>query len=133
MAVVFRAHDIYLSDFGLSKGSLQARGLTGTGPFLGTLDYIAPEQIEGKPVDGRADEYALACAAFELLTGAPPFQRDEAMAVMYAQLSEQPPTLSSRRRDLGYAADAVFAKALAKAPADRFGSCREFSDARRAA
>ncbi len=114
-------------------GSLQASGLTGTGTFLGTLDYIAPEQIEGKPVDGRADEYALACAAFELLTGAPPFKRDEAMAVMYAQLSESAPALTSRRRDLPFAADPVFAKALAKAPADRYGSCRDFSDALRAA
>jgi len=128
-----RPDHIYLSDFGLSKGSLQASGLTGTGTFLGTLDYIAPEQIEGKPVDGRADEYALACAAFELLTGAPPFQRDEAMAVMYAQLSESAPALTSRRRDLPFAADPVFAKALAKAPADRYGSCRDFSDALRAA
>src|SRR6266851_3360727 len=128
-----RPDHIYLSDFGLSKGSLQTSGLTGTGTFLGTLDYIAPEQIEGKPVDGRADEYALACAAFELLTGAPPFQRDEAMAVMYAQLSESAPALTSRRRDLPFAADPVFAKALAKAPADRYGSCRDFSDALRAA
>jgi len=128
-----RPDHIYLSDFGLSKGSLQASGLTGTGTFLGTLDYIAPEQIEGKPVDGRADEYALACAAFELLTGAPPFKRDEAMAVMYAQLSESAPALTSRRRDLPFAADPVFAKALAKAPADRYGSCRDFSDALRAA
>jgi serine/threonine-protein kinase len=130
---VGRPDHVYLSDFGLSKASLQTSGLTGTGTFLGTLDYISPEQIEGKPVDGRADEYALACAAFELLTGVPPFQREEAMAVMYAQLSEQPPPLSSRRRDLGYAADAVFAKALAKAPADRYGTCREFSDALREA
>jgi DNA-binding beta-propeller fold protein YncE len=128
-----RPDHVYLSDFGLSKASLQTSGLTGTGTFLGTLDYISPEQIEGKPVDGRADEYALACAAFELLTGVPPFQREEAMAVMYAQLSEQPPPLSSRRRDLGYAADAVFAKALAKAPADRYGTCREFSEALREA
>src|SRR5690242_4738716 len=128
-----RPDHIYLSDFGLSKGSLQASGLTGTGTFLGTLDYIAPEQIEGKPVDGRADEYALACAAFELLTGAPPFQREEAMAVMYAQLSENPPPLSSKRPELGYAGDYVFARALAKAPADRYGSCREFSEALREA
>jgi DNA-binding beta-propeller fold protein YncE len=128
-----RPDHIYLSDFGLSKGSLQTSGLTGTGTFLGTLDYIAPEQIEGKPVDGRADEYALACAAFELLTGAPPFQRHEAMAVMYAQLSEPAPALTSRRGGLPFAADPVFAKALAKAPADRYGSCREFSEALRAA
>jgi DNA-binding beta-propeller fold protein YncE len=128
-----RPDHVYLSDFGLSKGSLQSSGLTGTGTFLGTLDYISPEQIEGKPVDGRADEYALACAAFELLTGAPPFQRDEAMAVMYAQLSEPPPALSSRRRGLPLAVDEVFKKALAKGPADRYGSCREFAEALRLA
>jgi DNA-binding beta-propeller fold protein YncE len=126
-----RRDHIYLSDFGLSKGSLQTSGLTGTGTFLGTLDYISPEQIEGKPVDGRADEYALACAAFELLTGAPPFQRDEAMAVMYAQLSEPPPAVTSRRGDLSIAANDVFFRALAKAPADRYPSCREFADALR--
>src|SRR5262249_25192765 len=63
---VGRRDHIYLSDFGLSKGSLQTSGLTGTGTFLGTLDYISPEQIEGNPVDGRADEYALACAALRL-------------------------------------------------------------------
>ena len=126
-----RPDHVYLSDFGLSKGSLQASGLTGTGTFLGTLDYISPEQIEGKPVDGRADEYALACAAFELLSGAPPFQREEAMAVMYAQLSEQPPPVTSRRSDLPLAVNDVFFKALAKAPADRYPSCREFAAALR--
>ncbi len=63
----------------------------GEGDVLGTLDYISPEQIEGKLVDGRADQYALACAAFEILTGVPPFKREEATAVMYAQLSEAPP------------------------------------------
>jgi serine/threonine-protein kinase len=126
-----RPDHVYLSDFGLSKGSLQTSGLTGTGTFLGTLDYISPEQIEGKPVDGRADEYALACAAFELLSGSPPFQRDEAMAVMYAQLSEPPPPVTRRRRDLPLAVNDVFFKALAKAPADRYASCREFAAALR--
>ena len=82
---------VYLSDFGLSKLAVPGQRLTATGQFLGTLDYVAPEQIEGKPVDGRADQYALACAAFEMLTGAPPFRREEALAVMYAQLSEPPP------------------------------------------
>jgi serine/threonine protein kinase len=128
-----RPDHVYLSDFGLSKGTLSSTGLTGTGQFLGTLDYISPEQIEGKAVDGRADEYALACAAFELLTGVPPFRRDEAMAVMYAQLSEPPPLLTSQRPDLKPAADQVFARALAKAPGDRYASCRDFADALRAA
>jgi Protein kinase domain len=128
-----RPDHVYLSDFGLSKGTAASTGLTGLNQFLGTLDYISPEQIEGKPTDGRADEYALACTAFELLTGYPPFQRDEATAVMYAQLSQPPPALTSRRPDLPPAADGVLARALAKAPADRFASCREFADAMRAA
>jgi serine/threonine protein kinase len=128
-----RPDHVYLSDFGLSKGTAASTGLTGLGQFLGTLDYISPEQIEGRPTDGRADEYALACTAFELLTGFPPFQRDEATAVMYAQLSQPPPALTSRRPDLPPAADAVLARALAKAPADRFASCREFADAMRVA
>jgi serine/threonine protein kinase len=129
-----RPDHVYLSDFGLSKGALSTSvGLTGVGQFLGTVDYISPEQIEGKPVDGRADEYALACAAFEMLTGTPPFRRDEVMAVMYAQLSEPPPLLTSQRPDLSPAADQVFARALAKAPADRYATCREFADALRGA
>ena len=128
-----RRDHVYLSDFGLSKASLQASGLTGTGQFLGTLDYVAPEQIEGKPVDGRADQYALACAAFELLTGVPPFQRREAMAVMYAQLHEQPPPPTRLRPGLPPAADGVFARALAKVPADRYESCRDFAIAMHAA
>ncbi|MGH3232274.1 MAG: serine/threonine-protein kinase, partial [Streptosporangiaceae bacterium] len=78
---------VYLSDFGLTKGSRSSAGLTGTGHFLGTLDYCAPEQIQGGRVDARTDEYALACAAFELLSGQPPFPRDEGTAVLYAQLS----------------------------------------------
>ena len=128
-----RPDHVYLSDFGLSKGTLATSELTEAGQFMGTADYIAPEQIEGKPVDGRADQYALACTAFELLVGAPPFRRDEVMAVMYAQLSEPPPPLTSRRPDLPPAADEVLARALAKAPGDRYGSCREFADALRGA
>ena len=128
-----RPDHVYLSDFGLSKGALSTSGLTGAGQFLGTVDYISPEQIEGKPVDGRADQYALACTAFELLVGAPPFRRDEVMAVMYAQLSEPPPLLTSRRPGLPPAADQVFARALAKVPEDRYASCREFAEALRVA
>lgn len=128
-----RPDHVYLSDFGLSKRSLEASGLTGTGHFIGTLDYISPEQIAGRPVDGRADQYALACTSFELLSGAPPFVRDEAMAVMYAQLSEPPPALTSRRPGLPATVDAVFARALAKSPPDRYANCREFADALREA
>ena len=91
---------IYLSDFGLSKLSVSAVSLTGTGQFLGTLDYMSPEQVEGRPVDGRADLYALGCAAFEMLTGEPPFRREQNLAVMWAQLESAPPRLTERRPEL---------------------------------
>jgi Protein kinase domain len=128
-----RPDHVYLSDFGLSKAAVSSSGLTRKGEFLGTPDYVSPEQIAGQPADGRADEYALACSAFELLTGAPPFRRDEAVAVMYAQLSTPPPRLTALRPDLPPAADGVLAKALAKTPGERYPSCREFADALRTA
>jgi serine/threonine protein kinase len=128
-----RPDHVYLSDFGLSKGAMSSSGLTGTGQFLGTVDYCAPEQIEGRAVDGRADQYALACAAFEMLTGAAPFRRDQATATIWAQMSEPPPRVTARRPDLSPAADQVFARALAKAPGYRYASCREFADALRRA
>lgn len=128
-----RSDHVYLSDFGLSKASMHTTGLTGTGMFLGTLHYISPEQIEGRPVDGRADQYSLACAAFELLSGVPPFQRDDPMAMMYAQIHAAPPQLTALRPDLPAAADEVFARALAKSPGDRYESCRHFSGALRRA
>ena len=124
---------LYLSDFGLSKQALSSTGITATGQFLGTLDYVAPEQIEGHPVDGRADEYALACAAVEMLTGVPPFPREERLAVMWAQISEPPPVLTERRPDLPSAVNDVIATALAKSPADRYPRCSEFAAARRMA
>jgi serine/threonine protein kinase len=124
-----RPDHVYLSDFGLSKVALSPADLTGSGRFMGTADYIAPEQIKGEPVDGRADQYALACAAFELLTGAPPFRRDDVLAVIYAQTSEPPPRLTSQRPQLPPEADPVFATALAKAPEDRYQSCQDFANA----
>ena len=123
----------YLSDFGLSKRALSVSALTSTGQFLGTLDYIAPEQIEARAVDGRTDEYALACSAYTMLTGQPPFVRDESIAVMWAQISATPPTLTSRRPDLPAAVDEVMAKALAKVPTDRYATCPEFAVALRRA
>ncbi len=124
---------VYLSDFGLSKQSLAAADLTSAGQFLGTVDYVAPEQIEGRPVDGRADLYALACATFEMLCGAPPFDRDQGLAVLWAQLSDPPPALTARRPDLPPAVDEVFVKALAKSPSDRYATCHDFAAALRAA
>ncbi len=124
---------VYLADFGLSKQSLSSPVVTATGQFLGTLDYIAPEQIEGRQIDGRADLYGLACAAFEMLSGAPPFRRDQNLALMWAQLSEPPPLLSSRRAGLPPPVDRVLAKALAKSPDDRYATCLDFAAALRAA
>ncbi len=126
-----RHEHVYLSDFGLSKQSLSQTGLTSQGQFLGTLDYVAPEQIEGRPVDGRTDLYALACAAFEMLSGEPPFRRDGGLAVMYAQLSTPPPPLTSRRAGLPPAIDQVMARGMAKSPDDRYATCGEFAAALR--
>jgi hypothetical protein len=124
---------VYLSDFGVSKGAITSVSLTRAGQFLGTAEYAAPEQIEGRAVDGRTDQYALACVAYQLMAGAPPFERDQGMAVLLAHLSQPPPSVSSRRPGLPGAADHVLARALAKAPEDRYGCCREFANALREA
>jgi hypothetical protein len=117
---------VYLSDFGISKQSL-ASNLTSTGQFVGTLDYIAPEQIEGHGIDGRADQYSLACAAFELLCGAPPFQRPTGLALISAHLAEQVPSAVARRPELPASVDLVLAKAMAKSPVERYASCTQFA------
>ena len=114
----------YLTDFGLTKEQSEKSRLTKTGMFMGTLDYVAPEQIRGEALDGRTDQYALACVLFEALAGSPPFSKDLELAVLHSHLAEDPPALSSRRPDLA-ALDAVIAKAMAKQPADRFASSSE--------
>jgi serine/threonine-protein kinase len=126
-----RPDHVYLSDFGLSKAAMSSTNLTGTGLFLGTADYSAPEQIDGRAVDGRADQYSLACAAFELLCGVPPFQREQATATIWAHMSEPPPPMRARRPDIPPAVDQVFAAALAKGPASRYNCCRDFAYALR--
>jgi len=123
-----RPDHVYLSDFGVSKGGTSSVSLTGAGQFLGTPDYSAPEQIQGRAVDGRTDQYALACVAYQLLTGEVPFERDQGLAVLLAHLSEPPPSLRSRRSDLPAAADQVLARALAKTPEKRYASCADFAD-----
>ena len=124
---------VYLSDFGLSKLSVSTQSLTGTGQFLGTIDYMSPEQVEGRPVDGRTDLYALGCAAFEMLTGEPPFRREQNLAVMWAQVAAPPPSARSLRPELPAEVDQVIAKALAKSPTDRQSTCMEFAAELRAA
>jgi serine/threonine protein kinase len=120
---------VYLSDFGLCKGALFSNGPTRPGQFLGTLSYASPEQLGGKLVDGRADQYSLACTAFEWLSGTPPFPHDQPGAVMWAHMSEPPPPLTSRQPELPAAVDGVLARALAKKPEDRFADCRDFASA----
>ncbi|MFD8816709.1 serine/threonine-protein kinase [Streptomyces sp. NPDC059627] len=124
---------VYLTDFGLTKKSLSLTGFTTVGEFVGTLDYVAPEQISGRPVDGRCDLYSLACVVFEMLAGGPPFVRDEDIALLWAHQYDRPPALSEVRAGLPPAFDDVFATALAKVPEDRYGSCLEFVGALRSA
>ncbi len=124
---------VYLTDFGVTTQSTDQGEVTGTGQFLGTLDYVAPEQIEGRFVDGRTDQYALACAAFEMLSGSPPFARAQGLAAIWAHMSETPPPLTSLRPELSPAVDEVFAQAMAKSPAYRFATCGQFAEALSAA
>jgi hypothetical protein len=120
---------VYLSDFALRREPAQADGPAWARSPMSTLACVAPELIEGGPADGRADEYALAASAFDLLTGWPPFFADDATALLRAHVSQPPPALTSRRPELPAAADDVMARALAKAPEQRYPSCREFAAA----
>ncbi|MGV9457044.1 serine/threonine-protein kinase [Streptomyces sp. NPDC003635] len=123
----------YLTDFGLTKKSLSLTGFTTVGQFVGTLDYVAPEQISGKPVDARCDVYGFACVVHECLTGQPPFRREDDMALLWAHQYDEPPPLSVGRPDLPSQVDSVFFKALAKSPDDRHESCLAFVAALRVA
>jgi serine/threonine-protein kinase len=120
---------VYLSDFALRREPAQADGPAWARSPMSTLACVAPELIEGGPADGRADEYALAASAFDLLTGWPPFFADDAASMLQAHVAQPPPTLTSRRPELPAAADEVMARALAKAPEQRYPSCREFAAA----
>jgi YVTN family beta-propeller protein len=113
----------YLADFGLTKRIGGARGLTASGQVLGTIDYVAPEQVEGGPVDGRADQYSLGCVLFECLTGTVPFRRDSELAVLWAHVHDPPPPIHDHRPELPAALDEAVGRALAKAPEDRYPSC----------
>jgi hypothetical protein len=115
---------VYLTDFGIAKSASFLTGLTGTGGFIGTLEYMAPEQIEGREVSPQTDVYALAATFYQCLTGRVPFQREIAEGV-------RPPTgavelVSGFRPDLPSALDGVLAKALARNPADRYVTCEQF-------
>jgi protein kinase-like protein len=123
----------YLTDFGLTKNVGSETGMTKTGAVVGTIDYMAPEQIAGGPVDARVDIYSLGCVLWEALTGRVPFERDSAVARMFAHAHDPPPSLSDARPGLPPALDGVVARAMAKQPEDRYLSAGNLGDAALAA
>jgi serine/threonine protein kinase len=118
----------YLADFGLTKHMESRSGITASGQFVGTIDYMSPEQIEGREVDGRTDIYSLGCVLFECMAGLTPFRRETEVAVLWAHMREEPPSVTEVRPELPGAVDLVIARAAAKDPANRYSSCRELMD-----
>jgi CheY-like chemotaxis protein/predicted Ser/Thr protein kinase len=119
----------WLTDFGLTKRLISSADITAASDIVGTPDYLAPEQIEGATVDGRVDQYALACLVHHCLTGAPPFERESDLAILQAHLKAPPPRITELRPDLSPALDRVLGRALAKDPADRFPAASDFAAA----
>ena len=117
----------YLADFGLTKG-IDDAGLTQTGQFVGTIDYIAPEQIRGEPATNACDIYALSAVLYECLTGAVPYPKPSDAAVMYAHLSEPPPLVTDQRPELPPNLDEVICKAMDKDPKSRYASATDLID-----
>jgi serine/threonine-protein kinase len=119
---------VYLADFGLTRSAQE--GAPEEKPHLsGTLDYVAPEQIEGEPPDPSADIYALGCVLYHCLAGQPPFAKRTQMELLWAHFNEDPPSLHQHRPELPAAIDPVIATALAKEPVERYPSCRELAKA----
>lgn len=119
---------VLLTDFGIARKIDDVSNITDANVAMGTIDYIAPEQLLGKPLDGRADQYGLAATTFHLLTGIPPFHDSSRAVVASRHLSSPPPRVSDRRPELAHL-DAVLAKALAKNPDERYRSCLDFAQA----
>jgi YVTN family beta-propeller protein len=127
------AEHSYLSDFGLTKRASSDSGITATGQFVGTIDYAAPEQFEGKPLDARTDIYSLACVLFECLTGEVPYRRDQDAALMYAHLMAPVPSATERNPGLPSAIDGVMATGMAKPAEDRFATVGDLVESAREA
>ena len=125
--------EAYVCDFGLARHVTSISSLTGDRGFVGTIDYVSPEQIEGAAVDARTDVYSLGCVLYECLAGMRPYDRDSELSVVFAHLNEPPPKLTDARPELPAAFDDVIATALAKRPDDRYASCGELAAAARAA
>jgi streptogramin lyase len=132
--VLLTGHDhAYLTDFGLTRRMASVSGVTRSGAWVGTLDYVAPEQIRGERIDARADVYALGCLLFFLLDGHVPFERDSDEAKMWAHLREEPPALSERIAAVPEQLDAVIRRAMSKQAEDRFPSAGDVARAAGAA
>jgi hypothetical protein len=127
------AEHAYITDFGVARNVATESGLTQTGRFVGTLDYVAPEQISGAPVDARVDVYALGCLLFKLLTGQVPFPRDGEAARLYAHLNDPPPAPSLYVPAVPMALDDVVIRAMSKQPGDRYPSAGDLGRAAQAA
>jgi YVTN family beta-propeller protein len=121
----------YLADFGLTRSMADRTPVDGQ--FMGTVDYVAPEQIRGDAIDGRADQYGLACLLFECLTGTVPYRTTSEVGALFAHLEEPVPSAAGRRVGLPAEIDDVFARGLAKEPDARYASCAELVDAARVA
>jgi hypothetical protein len=122
-----QARRTFLADFGIARRTDDSAGLTATNMTVGTVLYAAPEQLKGESIDGRADQYALACTAFHLLTGSPPYGDTNPAVVISQHIYAPPPSIGASRPDLA-ALNTVFATAMAKERSDRFRSCQEFAD-----
>jgi serine/threonine-protein kinase len=129
--VLIAGRNAFLTDFGLTKRVAGDNPITHAGDVVGTIHYVAPEQIEGGEVTAKTDVYSLGCVLYHCLTGELPYARDTDVAVIYAHLSEEPPKPSSVRPDLPEGLDDVIAKALDKSPARRFGTCSDLMAAAR--
>ena len=127
------ADHAYITDFGVARNVATESGLTQTGRFVGTLDYVAPEQISGAAIDARVDVYALGCLLFKLLTGEVPFPREGEAARLYAHLNDPPPAPSLYVPALPMPLDDVVIRAMSKAPKDRYPSAGDLGRAAQAA
>jgi serine/threonine protein kinase len=130
--VLIEGRTAFLTDFGLTKRTDGTHTeLTRAGDVVGTIHYVAPEQIEGGQVSARSDVYSLGCLLYHCLTGQVPYSRDTDVAVIYAHLSEPPPKLTALRPELAAGLDGVIAKALDKSPDRRFPTCSDLVNAAR--
>ncbi len=130
--VLVEGRTAFLTDFGLTKQLDGTEPITRAGDVVGTIHYVAPEQIDGTQVTARSDVYSLGCLLYHCLTGHVPFMREDDIAVIYAHLSEEPPRLSAVQPELPAGLDAVMAKALDKSPDRRFPGCGDMIAAARA-